>query len=188
MNLWNPEQNAALQRANAQTSFALLNKAFESFQKVVDLNLQATRSGIAEADEVMRNALSAKSPQEWATLRRGAVERNAPRIQSYYGQLFAIALNAQLEVANVANEHFTAQQRKLRELIDGAAQHAPAAAEPAITALKSAIDATGTWYETARKAAQQAIHVAESNAEAVSAAVSRTTRQAVEQASRVTSK
>jgi phasin family protein len=188
MNLWNPEQNTATQRANAEASFALASKAFESFQKVVDLNLKATRSGITEAEEMMRNALSGESPQEWTALRSGAVERLVPRIQSYYSQLFAIASNAQLALANVTNEHFAAQQRKLQELIDGAAQHAPAAAETAITALKSAIDATGTWYETTRKAAQQAIHVAESNAAAASEVVSKTTRQAAERAARATSK
>lgn len=188
MNLLNSEQNTAAQRANTEASFALTNKAFESFQKVVDLNLKATMSGITEAEEVIRNALSGKSPQEWTTLCSGAVERIVPRIQSYCSQLFAITSNAQLDRAYVTNEHFVAQQRKLQELIDRPVQHAPAAAETAITALKSAIDATGTCYETTRKAAQQAIYVAESNAEAVSAAVSRTTRQAVEQASRTTSK
>ena len=188
MNLWNPEQHAATQRTNAEASFALANKAFESFQKVVDLNLTATSSGITETEEVMLKALSGNSPQEWGTLYSGTAERIVPRIQSYFSQLFAIASNTQLEFANVVNEHFAEQQRRLQELIDGAAQHAPAAAETAITALKSAIAATGTWYETTRKAAQQAIHVAESNAEAVSAAVSKTTRQAIEQGSRATSK
>jgi hypothetical protein len=118
--------------------------------------------------------------------RRGGTSRSADSI--VLSQLFAIASNAQLEFANVTSTQFAEQQGKLQNLIDDAAQHAPAAAETAITALKSAITATGTWYETTRKAAQQAIHVAESNAEAVSAAVSRTTRQAAEQASRTTSK
>ncbi|WP_172167503.1 hypothetical protein [Paraburkholderia elongata] len=111
-----------------------------------------------------------------------------PQIQSYYRQLFAIASNSQLEFANVANEYVAGQQRKLQEAIDGAARHVPAAAETAVTSLKSAIAAAGTWYETTYKATQQAIHVAESNAAAVSAAVSKTTRQAVEPASRTTSK
>jgi phasin family protein len=178
MNLWNPEQMAAAHRASVETSFALANKAFESFQKVVDLNLTTVRSGITENEAVLINALSGKSPQEWGTLPSDAAEPFAPRIQSYYSQLFAIVSNAQLEFVNVANGQLAQQQRKLQNLIDEAAQHAPAAAESAITALKSAITATGNWYETTRKAAQQAIHVAESNAEAVSTAVSKTAKRA----------
>jgi phasin family protein len=178
MNLWNPEQTAAAQRASMEASFALANKVFESFQKVVDLNLKTIKSGITETEEVLINTLSGKSPQEWGTLPGGTAEPFAPRIQSYCSQLFAIVSNAQLEFVNIANGQFAEQQRKLQSLIDDAAQHAPAAAESAITALKSAITATGTWYETTRKAAQQAIHVAESNAEAVSTVMSKMAKRA----------
>ncbi|MFM0133824.1 hypothetical protein [Paraburkholderia sediminicola] len=76
----------------------------------------------------------------------------------------------------------------MQEMIDGAARHAPATAETAITSLKSAIAAAGTWYETTYKAAQQAILTAESNAAAVSEVVSKTTRQAADRAARATSK
>jgi phasin family protein len=178
MNLWNPEQIAAAQRASVETSLAITNKAFASFQKVVDLNLTTIRSGISENKAVLINALSGKSPQEWGSLPRGAAEPFAPRSQAYYNQLFAIFSNAQLEFITVANGQFAEQQRKLQNLIDDAAQHAPAAAESAIIALNSAITAAGTWYETTRKAAQQAIHVAESNAEAISAAVLKTAKRA----------
>jgi phasin family protein len=178
MNLWNPEQASAAQRVSVDTTFALANKAFESFQKVVDLNLKTIRSGLTETEALLANALSGKSPQERTTLPGGAAEPFAPRIQSYYSQLFAIVANAQLEFVNVANGQFAEQQRKLQNLVDEAAQHAPAAAESAIIALKSAITATGTWYETTCNVAQQAIHVAESNAEAVSTAVSKTAKRA----------
>jgi len=188
MSLWNPEQIAAAQRAGAEASFVLVNKAFESFRKTVELNLKTVKSGFTETEEVVFNALSGKSPQEWCTLQARVAERIVPRVQSYYSLLFTIALNGQLEFANVCSEQFADQQRKLHNLIDDAAQHAPAAAETAITALKSAITATGTWYETTRKATQQAIHVAESNAEAVSTSVSKTTKRAVEQAIRAASK
>ncbi|MCX4159808.1 MULTISPECIES: TIGR01841 family phasin [Paraburkholderia] len=188
MNQWNPERHAAAQRATAEASFATANQVFESFQKMVKLNLQAVKSGIAESEEIALNALSGKSPQEWVTLQGGVANLIPDRVQSYYGQLFAIASDAQLEFANVASEQFATQQSKLQSLIDDAAQHAPATSETAITAFKSAISATGNWYETTRKAVQQAIQVAESNAEAASSAVSKTTRRAVEQGTRSTSK
>ncbi|MGB8414916.1 hypothetical protein [Paraburkholderia sp.] len=93
------------------------------------------------------------------------------QIRSHCRQLFAAALNFQLEFANVANEYVAGQQRKLQVLIDGAARRAPVTAETTITSLKSAIAAAGTWYETTYKAAQQAVHVAECNAAAVSEVV-----------------
>lgn len=188
MNLWNPEQNSVAQQASMEASFALANRTVEIFQKMIELNLATARSGIAETREVVLKVLSGSSPQEWGTLHSGSAERIVSQIQSYYQQLFAIASDSQLEFATIANEYGAAQQRKLREAIDGTARHAPAAAETAIASLKSAIAAAGTWYETTYKAAQQAIHVAESNAAAVSEVVSKTTRQAAERAARATSK
>ena len=188
MNLWNPEQNSVGQQASMEASFALANRTVEIFQKMIELNLKTARSSITETREVVFEALSGNSLQEWGALHSGAAERIAPQIQSYYRQLFAIASNSQLEFANVINEYVTGQQRKLQEAIGGAARHAPAAAETAITSLKSAIAAAGTWYETTYKATQQAILAAESNAAAVSEVVSKTTRQAAERAARAASK
>jgi phasin family protein len=188
MSLWNPEQTAEVQRANTEASFALANKAFESLQKVVDLNLRAVRSTVTETQEVMLMCFSGKPPQEWVTLQADAAELSVQRILSNYHDLLAIASNVQLEFASVANKQFVEQQRKLQDLTGGAAHRAAATAEPAVTALSSAIAAATHWYETTRKAAQQVIDVAQSNAEAVNSAVSSATNRAAERASRAGSK
>ncbi|AUT76559.1 hypothetical protein [Paraburkholderia hospita] len=67
----------------------------------------------------------------------------------------------------------------MRNLIDNASRYSPAAAETAITALKS-----GTWYETTRKAARLTIQVAQSNTRAVSAIVSKSGKRAGKRARR----
>jgi phasin family protein len=188
MNMWNLEQIIAAQKANVETSFALATKGFDSFQKTVDLSLQAFKSMITEGEEVTLGMLSQKDPQESVTLLNGTAGLVAPRLMSYYSKLFVIASNAQLELANVGNQQFVEQQHKLQNLIDDAARHAPAAAEPAITALKSAITATSTWCESTSKVAQQAIHLVESNAEAMGNAVSRPAKRMAEQPSRTASK
>lgn len=188
MNLWHSGQNSVAQQASTEASFALANRTVEIFQKMIELNLKTARSSMTETKEIVFKALSGNNLQEWGTLQSGAAERIVPQIQAYYRQLFAIASSSQMEFANVANEYVTGQQHKLQEVIDGTARYAPATAETAIASLKSAIAAAGTWYETTYKAAQQAILTAESNAAAVSEAVSKTTRQAAERAARATSK
>jgi phasin family protein len=188
MNMWNLEQIAAAQKENAETAFALVNKAFENFQKTVDLTLQVFKSTITESEEVTLSVLSRKDPQELVTLLNGTAGFAAPRIMSYCSKMFAIASNAQLEFANVGNEQFVEQQRRFQALLDDAARHAPVAAEPAITALKSAITATSSWCESTSKAAQQAIHLVESNADAMGNAVSRPAKRTAEQVSRNSSK
>ena len=187
MNLRKPEQNSVAQQASMEASFALANRTVEIFQKMIELNLATTRSSITETRELVFKALSGRSAG-MGHIAQWRAERIVQQIQSHCQQLFAIASDFQLEFSTIANEYVAAQQRKLRRLIDGAARHAPVTAETTITSLKSAIAAAGTWYETTYKAAQQAVHVAESNAAEVSEVVSKTTRQAAERAARATSK
>ncbi|RDK01017.1 hypothetical protein [Paraburkholderia lacunae] len=49
MNLWNPEQNALMQQASTEASFALANKTVEIFQKMIELNLKTTRQAVERA-------------------------------------------------------------------------------------------------------------------------------------------
>ncbi|QCP53723.1 phasin family protein [Trinickia violacea] len=188
MSFWNPEQYAAAQRANLETSFALANHAFAHVQKVVELNLDTFKSAVGESQEAVLHAASSKSPREWFALRANPLEQAVARTQTYYSRLFSIATAAQTEFANVANEQYAEHQRRLHHFVDDAGRHVPAASEPAITALKSAINTVSAWYESTRKATQQAIDAAETNVEAVNAAVSKTTKRAAEPAERAAAK
>jgi hypothetical protein len=68
MSLLSPEQIAATQKANLDTSLGLANIALEGFQKLVGLNVQAVKSMLFESQDAVRGALSVKDPQELAAL------------------------------------------------------------------------------------------------------------------------
>jgi phasin family protein len=188
MSFWNQEQFAAVQCAHLETSFALLNKALEHYRKIVDLNLDTIKSAATDSQEAVVHAVSGKYAREHVTSQVSAGEQAVARSQAYCSRLFAITTVAQAEFATVANEQYVEYQRRLHHLVDDAGRHVPASAEPAITALKSVIDAAGAWYESTRKATQQAIEVAEHNVEAVNSAVSKSTKRAAEQAERMSVK
>ncbi|WP_207005281.1 TIGR01841 family phasin [Trinickia mobilis] len=188
MSFWNPEQYAATQRANLESSFALANKAFEHVQQVVELNFDAIKSAAGDSQEALLHAVSGKSPREWVALQANPAEQAVVRTQTYWSRLFSIVTAAQAEFASVASEQYAEHQRRMHHFVDDAGRHVPAAAEPAITALKSAINAASAWYESTRNATQQAIEAAETNVEAVNSAVSKTTKRAVEQTERVVAK
>jgi hypothetical protein len=58
-----PEQLLATQKASFDTWFGLTLKAFEGFEKLVELNLQIVKSTLAENQEVAGKALSSKDRQ-----------------------------------------------------------------------------------------------------------------------------
>lgn len=81
MNLWNPDQDTAAQRANAGASFAWANKVFASFQKVVNLNLQTVKSGSSfpSIGHLPRSSLVFSIPVELARHRGTALRARCNR-------------------------------------------------------------------------------------------------------------
>jgi hypothetical protein len=62
------EQLLAAQKANVETFFGLTSKAFEGVEKLVELNINATKAALAEAAETTSSMLSVKDAQELLAL------------------------------------------------------------------------------------------------------------------------
>ena len=178
MSLLTPEQFVAAQKANLETLFGLTGKAFEGVEKLVELNIQAARSNIAESQEHAQRMLSAKDPQELLALNASYAQPAAEKLLSYGRHVYEIAAATQAEFARVAEAHYEDQNRKVQSLVDNVVKNAPAGSETAVAVIKSAINAANTTYETVHKATKQAVEMAESNFNAATAAASKAAAQA----------
>ncbi len=58
------EQIVASHKANVETLFGLTHKAFEGMEKLVELNLTATKAALSESAQSTKAALSVKDAQE----------------------------------------------------------------------------------------------------------------------------
>jgi phasin family protein len=184
MNVFTPEQLVSAQQGNVTTLFALTNQAFEGFQKLVELNLQAAKSALAESEAGWQEALSGKAPGAFFTSQVGAAQPAAEKVLSYSRHLYEIASGTQAECLKIAQAQYEQQTRNAQTLVDDFARNAPAGSEAAVTALKSALSTASLTYETVRKAATQAIETAQGNFAATTAAASKAGQQAAAQASR----
>jgi len=184
MTLLTPEQFAAAQKTNLDTLFGLTNKALESVEKLVELNLQVVKSTIAESQENAQRALSVKDAQELLSLQASLAQPVAEKALSYGRHLYEIASATQAEFARVAEVQYEEQNRKVQALVENVAKNAPAGSETAVAVIKSAITAANTTYETVHKATKQAVEIAESNFNAAATAASKAASQAAAQVSR----
>jgi phasin family protein len=169
MSLLTPEQFAAAQKAHFESLFGLTTKAFEGVEKLVELNLQVVKSTLAESQENVQRALSVKDAQELLALQASLTQPIAEKVLSYSRHLYEIASATQAEFAKVAEAQYEEQNRKVQALVDNVAKNAPAGSETAVAALKSALNAATTTYETVQKAAKQAVEIAETNFNAAAA-------------------
>ncbi|GAB7534728.1 phasin family protein [Burkholderia sp. 22PA0099] len=169
MSVLTPEQIAAAQKANLESLFGLTTKAFESVEKLIELNVQVVKSTLAESQENVQRALSIKDAQELVALQASLAQPAAEKALAYGRHLYDIATSAQAEFAKVAEAQYEDHNRKVQALVDNVAKNAPAGSETAVAALKSAINAVNTSYETVHKATKQAVEIAESNFNAAAA-------------------
>ena len=166
------EQHVATQKSSVDTSFALLNKAFEGIDRLAELNVQAVKSVLAENQEFVIKVLSAKDPQETFSQQSIVAQPVAEKVQSYWRDVYEILSKTQAEFSALAEAQYKQVQTDVRSFIDGLTKNAPAGSEAAVTAwttfVTTATDTANSVYETAAKAARQAVETAESNLNAAS--------------------
>lgn len=161
------EQLLAAQKANLETLFSLTAKAFESVEKLIELNMQVAKAALDETTENTLAALSAKDAQGLLALQARLLQPAAEKAAAYSRHVYDIVAGAGAEVRKVAEEEFAKRQQKFATYVDTAVKNAPAGSETALTLVRSAMAAATNAYETAHNAAKQAANVAEANLEAL---------------------
>jgi phasin family protein len=163
------EQVLASQKANVETLLGLTSKAFEGVEKIVELNLTASKAALAESGETAKAFMSAKDAQELLALQSGLLQPLAEKTAAYSRHLYDITTSSTAELTKAFEGQAADAQKKFAGIIDNAAKNAPAGSESAVAMMKSAVAAASNALESVQKAVKQATDVAESNFNAVAA-------------------
>ncbi|MES2786778.1 MAG: phasin family protein [Pseudomonadota bacterium] len=161
------EQVLASQKASIETLFGLTGKAFEGVEKLVELNLTASKAALTEASGTTQAALAAKDPQELLALFAAMSEPFAAKTAAYFGHVRDIASGTGAEFGKAFEVQAAEAQKKFLSVVDNAAKNAPAGSETAVAVFKSAVAAGNNALESVQKAVKQASDVAEANFNAV---------------------
>ena len=172
------EQIMASHKANVETLFGLTNKAFEGVEKIVELNLTASKAALAEISDHAKAVLSVKDAQELLALQSGLMQPLAEKTAAYSRHLYDIASGSTAEFSKAFEEQASDAQKKFMGLVDTAAQNAPAGSETAVAVMKSAVAAANNALESVQKAVKQATEVAETNFNTVAANAVNATKSA----------
>jgi phasin family protein len=163
------EQIMASHKANIETLFGLTQKAFEGVEKLVELNVQATKAALAETANHAQAVMGVKDAQELLALQAGMVQPLAEKTAAYSRHLYDIASAAGAELGKTFEGQAADAQKKFAGLVDSAASNAPAGSETAVAVMKSAVAAATNAYESVQKAVKQASDIAETNFNTVAA-------------------
>src|SRR5262245_22518864 len=150
------DQLIAAQKANLETLFGLTTKAFEGVEKIVELNVTASKAALTEAASTAQAALEVKDVQELLALQASLFQPLAEKTASYSRHLYEIAQGTGAEFGKAFEAKATETQQTIVGLIDSASKNAPAGSETAVAVLKSAVAAANNAFESVQKAVKQA--------------------------------
>ena len=173
-----PEQITAAHKANLETLFGLTTKAFEGMEKIVELNVAASRAALAEAANHSQAMLNVKDAQGLLALQSSFFQPLAEKTAAYNRHLYNIATSTSSEVSKTLESKGSELQQNFNTLMESTAKNAPAGSETAVAAMKTAVSAASNAFESVQKAVKQASDMAEANMKAMSTTASGTKAKA----------
>ena len=163
-----PDQILSAHKASIETLFGLTNKAFEGVEKLVELNVAASRAALNEVAQHTQAVMSAKDAQELLSLQANLFQPLAEKTAAYSRHLYDIASGTSAEFTKAVETQTAEARKNFASLLESTAKNAPAGSEPAVAMMKTAVSAANSAFESVQKAVKQASDMAEANFNAVS--------------------
>jgi phasin family protein len=161
--LTTPEQLAAAHKANVEAVLNLANTAFASAERLAALNLNTARAILEDSVNYAKALLGAKDLQEVVSMQATLAQPTVEKIVAYSRSVYELSAQTQEEFTKLIEAQFAEANKNIAATLDKAAKSAPAGTDVAVAAVKSAIAAANSAYDTMSKAAKQVAEIAEAN-------------------------
>ena len=157
------EQFIATNKANLQALEGLTTQAFAGIEKLVELNMTASKALFGESFSHIQDLLAAKDAQELLALQSGVLKPLAEKSAAYVQHVQAIVVGSGAELSKTVEAKTVEAQKAFNGALESLAKNAPAGTESAVAAFKSAMTAGQNAVESAQTSAKKAVEVAQSN-------------------------
>jgi len=173
-----PEQVIASNKAGVEALLGLANTQFAAFERISALTFNATKSAFEDSMAHTKALLAAKDVQDVVNLNAAVAQPAIEKAISYSRNLYDVASQSQGEVTKLVETQAGEFNKSFITLLDKLAKNAPAGSDVAVAAVKSALAAANTAYDSVSKAARQATEIAEANFAAATAVAKETRKKA----------
>jgi phasin family protein len=164
------EQFASANKANVETLLTIANTAFASAERLAALNLNTARAMLEDSVANAKALLAVKDVQQLVAMQTTLAQPAVEKAVAYSRSVYEIATQTQEELSKVVEGQFSEMNKNVASALDKAAKNAPAGSDVAVAAVKSAIAAANSAYDSMTKAAKQVAEIAEANVAAATTA------------------
>jgi len=158
-----PEQIVSSNKAGVEAILGLAHSQFAAFERLSALYFNATKAAFEEGVGHAKALLNAKDPQEYVNLNAAATQPTMEKAIAYSRSVYEVAAQTNGEMAKFLEAQAAEFNKNLVGLLDKVSKNAPAGSDVAVAAVKSALAAAGTAYDSFNKVAKQATEIAEAN-------------------------
>lgn len=158
-----PEKLVATNKAGVDALVGIASVHFAAFEKLTALNVATARSMFEDAAEQLKAFAEIKDPQELVKLSSAFAQPNAEKAVAYGKTVYDVATQASSSLTKLAESNVAEMNKSMVALLDGMAKNAPAGSDAAVTAMKTALAAVNSAYDSIQKVAKQASDVIEVN-------------------------
>jgi phasin family protein len=154
-----PEKFALSNKATVDTLFGFAEAQFTAIERLAQLNLGVARAALTRTAEHVKSTLDASDPQEILALSAGYAQPTLEKAVSYGKSVYDVAAQTQSTVRGLAQAQAAHLNKSLVTLLDNVPKGAPFGSEAGVSAVKSAMAAVTSAYDTFSRIAQQATEV-----------------------------
>jgi phasin family protein len=161
--MFTPEQFAVPGKAGVEAALSLAQAQFAALERLAALNLTTAKAVLEDNAVHAKALLGAKDVQEYMSLSTATAQPALEKAIAYSRSLYEVASQTQGEFAKLAESQAAEFNKNLVGLLDKVSTGAPAGSDVAVAAVKSALAAANTAYDSFSKVAKQASEIAEAN-------------------------
>lgn len=163
------EKFAALNKANTETALSFANIALDSAARLMDLQLSAAKAIVADSARNAKILSQVKDAQGLMALQSELVQPSIEKAVEYSRSVYEIAAQTQSKIGQILEQRASEFSQEAVTAMEQAVKTAPAGvgADAAVAAMKSAVAAASSAYDTMSKTAKQVADLAEANVTAI---------------------
>jgi phasin family protein len=164
-----PEQVTAANKAGVETLLTIAHAQFAAFERLSALNFNTTKAAFEDSIHFAKALLSVKDAQEFVNLNAAIAQPALEKSIAYSRSVYDVATQTQAEITKLAESQAADLNKNVVGFLDKVTKNAPAGSDVAVAAVKSAMAAANSAYDSFNKVIKQATDIAETNIAAVTA-------------------
>lgn len=157
------EQFIATNKANLQALQGFTTQAFAGIEKLVELNLAASKAALGESFNHVQAVLGAKDAQQLLALQSGLVKPLTEKSAAYVQHVQTIVTGGGAEFTKAVEAKTAEAQKAFDSVLENLTKNAPAGSETAVAAFKNALTSGQNAFESAQAQAKKALATAQAN-------------------------